>query len=79
MSADFLAFSKAAGNDLSTPMPQYGLAGRKPGTWSYLCTAHWPEALAAGTDTPVGLEATHTVPLQVVPLEELKKYAFRLQ
>ena len=79
MTADFLAFSKAQGNDLSTPMPEYGFAGLKPGDRWCLCAARWKEALDAGSAPKVVLEATHAVTLQVVPLEELKKYAVRLQ
>ena len=75
----FLAFSKAQGNDLSTPMPQYGFAGLKPGDRWCLCASRWKEALDAGAAPQVVLEATHAVTLHVVSLEELKKYAFRLQ
>jgi uncharacterized protein (DUF2237 family) len=76
MTATFLAFSKAAGNDLSTPMPQFGFAGLKPGDRWCLCAARWKEALDAGAAPKVVLEATHAVTLQVVPLAELKKHAF---
>ena len=79
MTAEFLAFSKSAGNDLSTPMPQYGFAGLKPGDRWCLCAARWKEALDAGAAPQVVLEATHAVTLQVVPLEDLKKYAVTLQ
>jgi len=79
MTAPFLAFSKAQGNDLSTPMPQYGFAGLKPGDRWCLCASRWKEALDAGAAPQVVLEATHAVTLHVVPLAELKKYAFRLQ
>ena len=79
MTAEFLAFSKAAGNDLSTPMPQYGFAGLKPGDRWCLCASRWKEALDAGAPPQVVLEATHAVTLHIVPLEELKKYAVRLQ
>jgi uncharacterized protein (DUF2237 family) len=79
MTAEFLAFSKAAGNDLSTPMPDYGFAGLKPGDRWCLCAARWKEALDAGAAPNVVLEATHAVTLQVVSLTELKKYAVRLQ
>jgi uncharacterized protein (DUF2237 family) len=79
LTAGFLAFSKAQGNDLSTPMPQYGFAGLKPGDRWCLCAARWKEALDAGAAPQVVLEATHAVTLHVVPLAELKKYAFRLQ
>ena len=79
LTAQFLAFSKARGNDLSTPMPQYGFAGLKPGDRWCLCAERWKEALDAGSAPQVVLEATHAVTLQIVPLEELKKYAVRLQ
>ena len=79
VTAPFLDFSRARGNDLSTPMPQYGFAGLKPGDRWCLCASRWKEALDAGAAPQVVLEATHAVTLQVVPLAELKKYAFRLQ
>ena len=77
--AEFLAFSKARGNDLSTPMPQYGFEGLKPGDRWCLCAARWKEALDAGAPPHVVLEATHAVTLHVVPLDDLRKYAVRLQ
>jgi len=79
MTAEFLAYSRSVGNDLSTPMPEYGFAGLKPGDRWCLCAARWKEALDAGMAPQVVLEATHAVTLQIVPLEELKKYAVRLQ
>jgi len=79
MTAEFLAFSKACGNDLSTPMPQYGFAGLKPGDRWCLCAARWKEALDAGRAPQVVLEATHAITLQVVTLAQLKKYAFKPQ
>ena len=79
MTASFLAFSKAQGNDLSTPLPQYPLAGPKPRDRWRLSARPWKEALDAGAAPQVVLEATHAVTLHIVSLEELKKYAFRLQ
>src|SRR5215467_15916319 len=79
MTAEFLAFSKAHGNDLSTPMPQYGFAGLKPGDRWCLCEARWKEALDAGAAPQVVLEATHAITLHIVSLEDLKKHALRLQ
>jgi uncharacterized protein (DUF2237 family) len=79
MTAEFLAFSKAAGNDLSTPMPQFGFAGLKPGDRWCLCAARWQEAYEAGAAPQVVLEATHAVTLQVVTLAALKKHAITLQ
>ena len=77
VTAEFLSFSKARGNDLSTPMPQFGFQGLKPGDRWCLCADRWKEALDAGSAPQVVLEATHAVTLQIVPLEELKKYAVR--
>ena len=79
MTEPFLAFSKARGNDLSTPMPQYGFAGLKPGDRWCLCASRWKEALDDKVAPQVVLEATHAVTLHVVPLAELKKHAVRLQ
>src|SRR5690349_6005217 len=79
LTREFLGFSKARGNDLSTPRPEYGFAGLKPGDRWCLCAARWEEALDAGSAPQVVLEATHAVTLQVVSLEDLKKYAVRLQ
>jgi uncharacterized protein (DUF2237 family) len=75
MTAEFLAFSKAAGNDLSTPMPQYGFKGLKPGDRWCLCAPRWKEALDAGMAPQVVLESTHEETLVIVPLGVLKDYA----
>jgi uncharacterized protein len=79
MTGPFLDFSKAQGNDLITPMPQYGFVGLKPGDRWCLCASRWKEALDAGVAPQVVLDATHAVTLHIVPLAELKRYAFRLQ
>src|SRR4029077_6825646 len=79
MTADFLAFSKAAGNDLSTPRLDLGFEGLQPGDRWCLCAPRWKEALDAGAAPQVVLEATHAVTLHVVSLEDLKKHAVRLQ
>ena len=75
MSADFLAFSKAAGNDLSTPVPQFGFEGLKPGDCWCLCAARWKEAFDADKAPRIRLAATHEATLEIVPLDTLKKYA----
>lgn len=75
MTAEFLAFSKAAGNDLSTPRPEFGFAGLKPGDRWCLCAPRWKEALDAGAAPQVVLEATHEETLAIVPLGVLKDYA----
>ena len=76
--ADFLAFSKAAGNDLSTAVPQVGFAGLKPGDCWCLCAARWKEALDAGRAPRIRLAATHEATLDIVPLDTLKKFALDL-
>ena len=73
--ADFLVFSKAAGNDLSTPMPQFGFEGLKPGDCWCLCAARCREAFDAGHPPRIRLAATHEATLDIVPLDTLKKYA----
>lgn len=72
---DFLTFSAERGNDLSTPMPQYGFAGLQPGDRWCVCAARWAEALEAGMACPVVLEATHISALEFVDLDDLKSHA----
>ena len=72
---DFLAFSKEAGNDLSTPMPQYGFAGLTDGDQWCVCAARWGEAAEAGRGCPVVLESTHVSALEFVNLSDLKAHA----
>src|ERR1700754_2980355 len=79
LTAEFLAFSKAQGNDLSTRMQQYGCAGLKPVDLWCLRASLWKEALEAGAAPQVVLEATHAVTLHIVSLDDLKKCAVRLQ
>ncbi len=76
--AEFLAFSKMRGNDLSTPLPEFGFPGLEPGDRWCLCAARWKEALDAGMAPRVVLRATHEATLEIVPLEELKRYAIDL-
>lgn len=75
VTAAFLAFSRARGNDLSTPMPEYEFPGLKPGDRWCLCAARWREALEAGCAPDVVLEATHARTLEFVRLEDLKAHA----
>ena len=74
----FLAFSKSRGNDLSTPMPEYGFPGVQPGQHWCLCAARWREALQAGQAPQVVLAATNEATLDIVSLEDLKRYAVDL-
>ena len=75
----FLEFSVSRGNDLVTPRPEMRFRGLKPGDRWCLCAARWKEALDANAAPQVVLEATHAVTLQIVPLDQLKKYAVKLQ
>lgn len=74
-SAEFLAFSKARGNDLSTPRPEFRFAGLKPGDRWCLCAERWLEAYEAGVAPQVVLAATHRAALEVVSLELLRSHA----
>lgn len=75
MTAEFLAFTKAQGNDLSTPVPAFQFPGLNPGDRWCLCASRWKEALDAGVAPPVVLEATHASTLEYVSMADLKKYA----
>lgn len=72
---EFLEYSKAVGNDLSTPMPQYAFPGVKEGDKWCLCMLRWKQALEDGMAPAVVLESTHAAALTVVTLEELKAHA----
>ena len=74
----FLKFSKAQGNDLSTPMPDYGFAGLQEGDRWCLCAPRWQEAFEAGHAPRVVLRATHEGALAWCALENLKKHAIDL-
>ena len=78
VTAEFLEFSRSRGNDLSTPMPEVGFPGLKPGDQWCLCAARWQEALEAGAAPRVVLQATHAATLRIVKLADLKKYALDL-
>ncbi|WP_118132615.1 DUF2237 family protein [Oceanicella sp. SM1341] len=73
MTAEFLSFSKAQGNDLSTPRPEFGFAGLKPGDRWCLCAARFLEAYEAGQAPMVNLEATHRRALEIVGLDLLRE------
>lgn len=75
VTAEFLEFSKAAGNDLSTPRPEFNFAGLKPGDQWCLCAPRWQEALEAGKAPPVVLEATHIATLEWATLDDLRFHA----
>jgi uncharacterized protein (DUF2237 family) len=75
MTAEFLQFSRARGNDLSTPRPEFQFPGLKPGDRWCLCAPRWAEALQAGMAPLVVLEATHMQTLEFVDLEDLRRHA----
>src|SRR5262245_46286826 len=78
MTDDFLEFSKARGNDLSTPMPDHGFPGLKAGDRWCLCAPRWQEALEAGQAPRVVLKATHAGALRFCSLADLKRFAVDL-
>ena len=75
MTAEFLEYSAAQGNDLSTPMPMYDFPGLQPGDHWCLCALRWKEAFEAGMAPRVDLAATHISTLEFISLEELQPYA----
>lgn len=75
MTAEFLAFSKQMGNDLSTPMPEFNFPGLQPGECWCLCAGRWQEAFEAGMAPMVKLEACEQSALEIVDLENLKSHA----
>jgi uncharacterized protein (DUF2237 family) len=78
MTAEFLAFSKSQGNDLSTAHPQFGFPGLKPGDRWCLCAPRWQEALLAGMAPKVVLLATQEGALEYSSLADLKRFAIDL-
>ena len=68
---EFLAFSRASGNDLSTPRPEFGFHGLRPGDRWCLCAQRWKEAWMAGVAPKVILASTHRATLRHVPIEAL--------
>ena len=75
VTADFLAYTRDRGNDLSTPVPAAGFPGLRPGDRWCLCAARWKEAFDAGVAPAVVLEATHVSALEFASLEELQQHA----
>ena len=78
MTDEFLAFSKAKGNDLSTPLPEFGFSGLKAGDQWCLCASRWEEARRAGNAPKLRLLATNQATLMLCRLEDLKEYAVDL-
>lgn len=74
---EFLEFSKASGNDLSTPRPEWNFPGLKEGDRWCLCALRWKEAFDAGMAPKVLLEATNEKTLEFIDRKDLIDHAFR--
>lgn len=72
---EFLEYSKSVGNDLSTPIEQYGFPGLKDGDKWCVCAGRWQQALAAGVAPPVVLASTNIKALDIVKLSDLEKHS----
>lgn len=75
---DFLQFSKAVGNDLSTPRPEFEFPGLKPGDRWCVCALRWKEAMDNGVAPPVVLASTHESVLEIISIEDLKRHSLDL-
>lgn len=75
MTAEFLAYSKYFGNDLSTPRPEFGFAGLKPGDNWCLCASRFMQAYEEGCPPKVNLSATHIRALEIASIEALEANA----
>jgi uncharacterized protein len=78
MTAEFLEFSKSRGNDLSTPLPEFGFPGLRPGDRWCFYASRWQDALEAGQAPRVVLRATHEDALDYCELADLKRFAVDL-
>ena len=77
MTKEFLEFSRAQGNDLITPRPEWDFPGLRPGDKWCLCVTRWTEAIEAGKATLVDLAATHSSAVEFVTLETLQAHAIK--
>lgn len=75
VTAQFLQHSRIIGNDLTTPRPEFGFPGLKPGDRWCVCASRWLELLERNVSAPVALAATHERTLEIVPLELLQLHA----
>jgi len=75
VTAEFLEFSQTHGNDLSTPHPEAGFPGLRPGDRWCVCVGRWKDALEAGVAAPIVLAATHVNALDVVSIDDLRRHA----
>jgi len=79
MTQAFLDYTRDRGNDLSTPVPEYGFPGLRPGDFWCLCASRWQEAFDNGVAPPVRLEATDKAALRYVSLEDLQSHALSVE
>ncbi len=79
LTGEFLEFSQLAGNDLTTPRPEWGFPGLHPGERWCICAERWLEAYRAGCPPPAVLGATHAGALDVIPIEALSAHAFQAE
>ena len=75
LTEDFLQFAKSQGNDLMTPVPQYGFPGLKPGDCWCVCAQTWLDAANEGVACPVSLDCTHEEALAVIPIDLLEAHS----
>jgi uncharacterized protein (DUF2237 family) len=78
VTSEFLLYSQGIGNDLITPMPEWNFKGLVPGDKWCLCASRWVEAWQAGVAPSVVLEATHERTLDLIPLDLLVTYAYKI-
>lgn len=77
-SREFLEFSRFRGNDLTTPVPEHGFPGLKPGDRWCMCAARWLEAYENDRAPRVHVTRTHQRALEIVPMELLRQFAVDL-
>jgi uncharacterized protein (DUF2237 family) len=78
MTEEFLQFSQSHGNDLSTPVPEWGFPGLKEGDYWCLCLSRWIQAYEKGMAPQIKLEATHASVLEFIDPERLQEYAVQV-
>ena len=77
MTETFLRYSRSQGNDLSTPAPEFGFPGLRPGNYWCICATRWKQAYEDGMAPPVLLSSTEQSTLEIVPLELLQNFAYQ--
>lgn len=75
VTTEFLEHQRLIGNDLSTPMPQYGFPGLVPGDRWCVTASNWLRAHLDGAAAYVVLAATNERVLEIVPFEVLSEHA----